>query len=375
MNHRKTGRIRLLSLLLLLAAVLCLPASVSAAGSKNKLVNRDGYTYYYKSGKPAKNKFITLSKKTYYFDGAGHMMKGTLFSVGSKTYYAGKEGVIAKNKILTIDGKEYFFDKNGVRQTKLVTYNKQSYYFLPDGGYLKNCWKKIGNYTYHFNAKGCMDKNKWVDSAYVNANGQRISLEAPKEQADSRYHKIAMTNIRQNPQLPTGCESVALTMVLKYYGFHLSKTTIASSYLPKSGSGNFVTKFAGSPFSPNGAGIYAPGLKDTANKYLKAKKSSRRAYDLTGIDFDDLYRFVESDIPVIVWNSMYMWNPVPSFSRRALGRSWTFFRYEHCVVFCGYNKNTGKVLINDALSGLVWRSAKSFKRIYNKLGKMAVVIQ
>ena len=44
---------------------------------------------------------------------------------------------------------------------------------------------------------------------------------------------------------------------------------------------------------------------------------------------------------------------------------------------CGiiYDKKNKKVLINDPLSGLVWRKASSFERIYNKLGKMAVVIQ
>ena len=41
-------------------------------------------------------------------------------------------------------------------------------------------------------------------------------------------------------------------------------------------------------------------------------------------------------------------------------------------LFGGYDKKKGKVLINDPLSGLVWRKASSFERIYNKMGKMAV---
>lgn len=183
-----------------------------------------------------------------------------------------------------------------------------------------------------------------------------------------------MNPLKQNPELPTGCESVALTMVLKHYGFKISKTTIASKYLPRSGS-NFVTAFAGNPFSSSGAGIYAPGLTTTANKYLKAKKSSLRAVNMTGISLKNLYPYIDAGIPVIVWNSMYMRTPVGVSSYYTLGKSWTFFRYEHCVVLCGYNKKTGKVLINDPLSGLVWRKASSFEKIYNKLGKMAVVIQ
>lgn len=185
---------------------------------------------------------------------------------------------------------------------------------------------------------------------------------------------IPMKNIKQRPQLPTGCESVALTMVLKYYHFSLSKTTIARSYLPRSRS-NFVSKFWGSPFSSSGGGIYSPGLTITANKFLKAKKSTLKAYDLTGTSFDKLYDYIDQDIPVIVWNSMYMWNPRAVRSYKYKGKRWKFYRYEHCVVFCGYNKKNGKVLINDSLSGLVWRKASSFKRIYNKMGKMAIVIK
>ena len=51
------------------------------------------------------------------------------------------------------------------------------------------------------------------------------------EKTDKTSEEIEMENILQNPELPTGCESVALTMVLKYLGFDLEKTTIADDYL------------------------------------------------------------------------------------------------------------------------------------------------
>ena len=40
-----------------------------------------------------------------------------------------------------------------------------------------------------------------------------------------------MEVILQKPELPTGCESVALTMVLKQKGYSIEKTTIAEEYL------------------------------------------------------------------------------------------------------------------------------------------------
>lgn len=38
--------------------------------------------------------------------------------------------------------------------------------------------------------------------------------------------------IRRMPELPTGCEITALTMMLNYYGYSVDKMTMASEYLP-----------------------------------------------------------------------------------------------------------------------------------------------
>ena len=95
----------------------------------------------------------------------------------------------------------------------------------------------------------------------------------------------------QNPELPTGCESVALTNALNYYGFGLGKTVIADAYMPKS-NWDFVTAFWGNPHSAsNGNCISAPGLTNTANSFLISRGSSLRAYDVTGTGFYDLYSY------------------------------------------------------------------------------------
>lgn len=349
--------------------------ATAAAKYKNQAVTVDGDTYYYNGkGKLVKNKFVTINNRTYYFGSDGKLLKKQAFVVDEKTYYATRGGAIAKNKIVTVDGKKRYFNSSGVMTTGWVDHKGNRYYFPKAGDYLVSRWKKLGGYTYYFNEEGHMQKNTWVDSWYIDSNGHRIEAEVPAA-SSKNSRALSMKNIKQNPELPTGCESVALTMVLKYYGFRLSKTTIASSYLPRSGSGNFVTAFAGNPFSYSGCGIYSPGLTSTANSYLRAQKSSLRAYDITGASLSDLYRYIDNNTPVIVWNSMYMRTPVASFSIWAKGRSWTFYTYEHCVVLCGYNKKKNKVLINDSLSGLVWRKVSDFERIYNRMGKMAVVIQ
>ncbi len=43
---------------------------------------------------------------------------------------------------------------------------------------------------------------------------------------------IPVNCILQNPELPTGCEATSLTMVLNYWGYTVSKVTIAGQYLP-----------------------------------------------------------------------------------------------------------------------------------------------
>lgn len=372
-------KIRIFSCLFLMFLFITAAAVPAGAAPKKKLVKAsDGYTYYYNAkGKTVKSKLVTIGKKTYGFDKKGHMYTKTLFTLKGKTYYAAANGAVAKNKFVTLNNKRYFFGSTGARQTGWITYKNNRYYCPASGAIYKSCWKYIKGYHYYFGKNGYILKKTWVDGYYLNQKGRRVGKQIGEKARNFKGTKktLNVKNIKQNPQLPTGCESVALTMVLKYYKFNLSKTTIASNYLPKSGNGNFVTAFAGSPFSSGGCGIYSPGLTTTANKFLKAKKSRLRAYDLTGTKLSNLYKFIDDGSPVIVWNSMYMRNPIPAFSYYAAGKNWTFFTYEHCVVLCGYNKATNKVLIQDSLSGRVWRSKSSFERIYNKMGKMAVVIR
>ncbi len=335
---------------------------------------QDGDNYiYFQSGEKVRNSFVTIKKKTYYFDKKGVLVLSSMFTKGKYTYYADSNGVIAKNCFVNIKTKRYFFDEKGRRKTGWIDYNGHTYYCRPSGKAYRNEWAKIGKYYYYFGPSYFIRKNRWIDKKYyVDGNGRRVIEPVVRDGDKDRV--IPMKNIKQNPQLPTGCESVALTIVLNHYGFGLDKTTIASKYLPKSSS-NFVTAFCGNPFSSSGGGIYSPGLTLTANKFLRAQKSKLRATDLTGTNFSALYRYVKSGIPVIVWNTMYMRYPYKAQSMQYKGKTWTFYYQEHCVVLCGYSANKKKVLINDPLSGLVWRDSKTFINYYNKLGKMAIVIQ
>ena len=88
----------------------------------------------------------------------------------------------------------------------------------------------------------------------------------------------------------------------------------------------------------------------------------------------ELYPYLERKIPIIVYDSVYLKTPVAVAKYVVDGKTWHFYHNEHCIVLCGYDPEKHRVLVSDALSGLVWRDEKRFEKIYDALGRMAVVI-
>lgn len=187
---------------------------------------------------------------------------------------------------------------------------------------------------------------------------------------------LAVPNIMQNPELPTGCESVALTMLLHYWGYDtLEKCEIADNYLTYD-STNFVTSFVGDPHTENGAGIFAPGLTAAANRFLKDHGDSRTARDLTGTSFEGLLAYVSQGDPVVVWNTVDMQESGDVNAHYYYqGKTYNFYKEEHCMVLCGYDLTQGTVLVSDPQAGLVWRDLDEFSSIYKKMGSNAMTIQ
>ena len=113
----------------------------------------------------------------------------------------------------------------------------------------------------------------------------------------------------------------------------------------------------------------------TADKYLKEKDDTRRAYNLTGTSLEDLCEYIDNGIPVLVWTSMYM--AEPQFIGAEVtyhGQSYRWYRSEHCVVLYGYDDEKNTYLISDPLVGYVERDQTAFERIYELTGSCAVAI-
>ncbi len=203
---------------------------------------------------------------------------------------------------------------------------------------------------------------------------EEVTTEEPEEEELPVRASIEMELVYQHPELPTGCESVALTMLLKYYGFELEKTTIASEYLVY--SDNFVDGYVGNPFSSGGAGIYAPGLTKTANKYLNDQDTTLNAKNISDSSPETLYKYIANNTPVVIWNTVYMLYNNPSGDIRTYGaKEYQWDRNEHCMVLSGYDLEKNIVIVHDPIEGIVERDADAFWERYRNLGSMALIIR
>lgn len=181
--------------------------------------------------------------------------------------------------------------------------------------------------------------------------------------------------INQYPELPAGCESVSLTMILNYLGYDLDKTHIVDEYLVY--SGNFVMGYCGDPYSyETGGGCYAPGMTITANNFLKSNGSKHIAENITGTDFDTLLEYVAQGHPILIWttiNMAYCNKGYYNYDEDGNPYAWDY--NEHCVVLTGYDLKAGTVTVYDPIDGIVYRDKEAFEVIYEDMDEMAIIIK
>lgn len=186
--------------------------------------------------------------------------------------------------------------------------------------------------------------------------------------------QIQTEAINQYPELPTGCESVALTMALNVYGYGLGKTTIADEYLIYD-AGNFATRYMGNPYTYEGAGIFPPGLTETANQFLSQQDTELQARDISGKELTELYSYLANGIPVVVWTTMYFEYPTMLGNYAEYnGKTYQWYLNEHCVMLGGYNQEAGTVTVYDPMQGVVDVNAAVFADIYAQTGMNAITI-
>ena len=187
--------------------------------------------------------------------------------------------------------------------------------------------------------------------------------------------KNTLNPICQYPELPTGCEVTALATVLQYYGFNADKCDLADNYLDKGpvGTVDFHTAFPGDPRNKYSYGCYAPAIVTAANRYLEKQDTELKAYDITGIVFEELFSYTEKNIPVIVWCTIDLKPGHYTTTWNIDGKDITWYASEHCMVLLGQGGNY--VYAADPTTGTIETYSKNLMETrYKELFEQAVII-
>ena len=175
---------------------------------------------------------------------------------------------------------------------------------------------------------------------------------------------------------PTGCESAALTALLKYWGVNVSMSSVVK-VLPKGNlpyyengikyGGNPYLEFVGTPSSYSSYGVYEKPILQVAESFKSGVING------TGMKLDEVLKIVSQNRPVLVWVSMNMSVPYISTSwiYKPTGEKISWMSGEHALVIIGYNQT--QVIVSDSFTGGVRYYDKGvFESRYNTYGKRAV---
>lgn len=181
---------------------------------------------------------------------------------GKLRYYKDGQAHIG---FLNLDGKIYFFNKKGNMHFGVLEH---------------------GDSVYYFDEEGVMQKGTFtVENVQYKAN-----------ETTGRIYSINNITkaICQMPEMPTGCEITAWTMMANYAGVEITKFE-AADIMPRSDNPNLG--FGGTPYSYNGTTmvIYPGGLSGMTEEYLGS------FVDMTGCSITDIKAKLREKHLIIVW--------------------------------------------------------------------------
>ena len=394
----------------------------------------DGGTWYYATGSGAlASGWLNLNGAWYWLDPSTHAMATGVQTIGSCEYifnstgkmmancwsngdgswmyHSSSSGAIDLKGIMTDSGIQ-LIDDDGNARTGWIESQGARYYCSASGVILTG-WQQIAGSWYYFNPDGRMATGwlndgsnwYWLDSASGAMNTGWLSLRGTWYYLDAARGGVMLSNgwywigstdykfsssgamvgawvdvpcYLQYPELPTGCESVALTNLLNYYGFGLGKTIIADYYLPKGSNGNFVTAFDGNPRRSSGGlmGCVAPAITIAGNNFLRAAGSIMQAKDVSFSSISSIKNRLTCGQPVEMWNTEWGSWPGGRYAARWYnGHSYGLWGGNHAVVLKGYDDEQGIVYLSDSINGNVTRNAQVFFGTWQQMDSQAVVIE
>ena len=311
--------------------------------------NGDGSWMYHSSSSGAIDlKGIMTDSGIQLIDDDGNARTGWIESQGAR-YYCSASGVILTGW-QQIAGSWYYFNPDGRMATGWLNDGSNWYWLDSASGAMKTGWLSLGGTWYYLDVArgGVMLSNGWY---WIGSTDYKFSSSGAMVGA-----WVDVPCYSQYPELPTGCESVALTNLLNYYGFGLGKTIIADYYLPKGSNGNFVTAFDGNPRRSSGGlmGCVAPAITIAGNNFLRAAGSGNQAKDVSFSSISSIKNRLTCGQPVEMWNTEWGSWPGGRYAARWYnGHSYGLWGGNHAVVLKGYDDERGIVFLSDSINGNV----------------------
>lgn len=207
-----------------------------------------------------------------------------------------------------------------------------------------------------------------------------------QEEKQSRVY-IEVEKLMQIPEFPNGCEIVSLTAVLNYYGYNVSRDTMADTYLPKQ---NFEWKngkrygadpykyYAGNPRSKN-AGWYsfAPPIVKANEEYMKTQENKMTAVDITGSEKEEIKQHLIEGKPIVIWTTLDLRKPKLNshWYIHETGEYMKAYTNLHAVVLHGFDEEKNIAYVMNPLKGHVEYNLDNFFNSYEEMGRHAIVLE
>ena len=222
------------------------------------------------------------------------------------------------------------------------------------------------------------------ETVAVGLESTQIFAEVKK--SDSGTQLTDFDIIEQYPELPTGCEITAMTMVLNYYGYQVNKVTMALDYMPKvqaefyrSEDGRLMGPdlenfFVGDPTEETGYICGTGAIVTAANRYLADVGSDLTAAAIKNAQPEKLYDLIDQGTPVVIWCTINMEDRAETDGwYREDGTYMEWSTNDHGAVLIGYDEDT--VTVADPIYSRITVSRDQFEKIFAERGGQCVILQ
>ena len=222
------------------------------------------------------------------------------------------------------------------------------------------------------------------ETVAVGLESTQISAEVKKSNSGTQLTDFDI--IEQYPELPTGCEITAMTMVLNYYGYNVDKVTMALDYMPKvqaefyrSEDGRLMGPdlenfFVGDPTEETGYICGTGAIVTAANRYLADVGSDLTAAAMKNAQPEKLYDLIDQGTPVVIWCTINMEDRAETDGwYREDGTYMEWSTNDHGAVLIGYDEDT--VTVADPIYSRITVSRDQFEKIFAERGGQCVILQ